>query len=166
MAKAPAQAPPKKPTRRPSGRIEALRQSVLWHALQKLASGQTSADARARLSPGAAHEMFITIEALIDGKEYYERHIGELRIGQDNPTNQSSADDEGLVAYLLDQLSAAERERLLVDLPAMFLAHDQSLPVGDERRREAKALRKKLRKLTPATQRGSVTFASAADEAA
>jgi|GEM_PF-4449484 len=132
-----------------------VRRSILWTALAKL--GAKEAD-RNLLDDGIDHRVNFLIDASVDGEPIEEARFGRLTIGHPQTTHRSTAPNmPQLVGVLLEKLNKPTREKLLDELPRLFLADGLPDP-GPELVGQAEKLLKQLRSKTTATSRGQVVF--------
>jgi hypothetical protein len=136
--------------------------SLVCHALAKFFDKEAK-QLRDELKGGSISAVRFSIVATVAGK--YEVELdpvnGDLTVGHDgsNATNVV-ADSAHLTAYLLEQLPAKRREKILDTLPATFAEKGGALPDLEKPKIDAaRAFLERLRVAgVPTRKRGSVSF--------
>ena len=135
---------------------KALR-SVVFAALAK--HGAKERDAK-QLVEGRTYPLEIEIHARSGGLALEETVAGELVVGHAQQVASSKAcDADHLVAYLLEQLPATRRVRLLEGLPETFAKAGGELPpVKEEAIAGAKRLLDRLRQRGTSNKAAAISF--------
>lgn len=135
-------------------RAEDRHQAIVMTTLAKVGAKHGR---RELLQAGCTHLVKARVKAEIDGFPLDPFSIeATLAIGHDKTQSRSTAAPvEGVVGYLLDQLSKKKRDELLRSLPEQYAAAGCQLPeISGARIEEARGLLGRLRSSTESTVRG------------
>lgn len=138
-------------------------ESILFQAIQTATRKRIRAE---HIAEGSETAVSCTISGTVGRSTLSVEIAGDLLVGVKQTVATSCAPDANrVIAYLLDQFSPADRDRLLAQLPAKFEELNGELPkVPDARIAQAAELMTRLRGAKTTTKKGAITFRLEGDE--
>jgi hypothetical protein len=130
--------------------------AAIFAAVGKVAGEHFTRD---DLPDGAAHRVLLQIAGQVEGcTEIYRRdYVCDMTVGHKSErASSTAAPQQDVVGWILDQLSESHRNAICRNMPEVFAANNESLPVKAETRERAEAMLKCLRQKSTQEVRGSV----------